>query len=98
MGKTIRRKSKRDKKRLKQLNRDRKQKKNERERCLALQFPRIGCELGLADPLDVEPEIMERFYHLGQGWKNSPIWTKYGGVLGGGNAYFEVKSVAFGWV
>ncbi len=30
MGKTIRRKSKRDKKRLKQLNRDRKQKKNER--------------------------------------------------------------------
>ena len=30
MGKTIRRKSKRDKKRLKQFNRDRKQKKNER--------------------------------------------------------------------
>ena len=30
MGKTIRKKSKKDKKRLKQLNRDRKQKSNER--------------------------------------------------------------------
>ena len=36
--------------------------KNEREINFTSQFPRIGCELGLADPQDVEPEIIERFY------------------------------------